>query len=147
MSSAIIVASRYAIPPLDQYGPGFRHTQRSAFSQQVLDIAEAEGEPGIEPDGLLDDHGWEAISSVADLGHDGHLRPQNTPNKPSNARGGDGGELLGGAQGPIRVFLLSSPGAGTKLKGSARSFPSVRLRARCGGNCGLAADGGAPHSK
>src|SRR5712691_9727122 len=27
MSSAIIVASRYAIPPLDQYGPGFRHTQ------------------------------------------------------------------------------------------------------------------------
>jgi hypothetical protein len=38
---------------------------------------------------------------------------------------------LGGAQGPIRVFLLSSPGAGTKLKGSARSFPSVRLRTRC----------------
>jgi hypothetical protein len=27
MSSAIIVASRYAIPPLDQYGSGFRHTQ------------------------------------------------------------------------------------------------------------------------
>jgi hypothetical protein len=27
MSSAIIVASRYAIPPLNQYGPGFRHTQ------------------------------------------------------------------------------------------------------------------------
>ena len=30
MSSAIIVASRYAIPPLDQYGPGFRHTQEDA---------------------------------------------------------------------------------------------------------------------
>jgi hypothetical protein len=27
MSSAIIVASRYAIPPLDQYAPGFRHIQ------------------------------------------------------------------------------------------------------------------------
>jgi len=27
MSSAIMVASRYAIPPMDQYKPGFRHTQ------------------------------------------------------------------------------------------------------------------------
>ena len=44
-----------------------------AFNQQVLDIAEAEGEPGIQPDGLLNDYGWEAISGVADLGHDGHL--------------------------------------------------------------------------
>ena len=52
-----------------------------AFSQQVLDIAEAEGEPGIEPDGLLNDHGWEAISGVTDLGHDGHLRPQITADK------------------------------------------------------------------
>ena len=55
-----------------------------AFSQQILDIAEAEGEPGIEPDGLLNDHGWEAISGVADLGHDGHLRPQITDDKPNN---------------------------------------------------------------
>ena len=59
-----------------------------AFSQQVLDIAEAEGEPGIQPDGLLNDYGWEAISGVADLGHDGHLRPQipaHKPNKRDNA--------------------------------------------------------------
>src|SRR4249919_3382721 len=55
-----------------------------AFSQQVLDIAEAEGEPGIEPDGLLNDYGWEAISGVADLGHDGHLRPQIPAHKPNN---------------------------------------------------------------
>ena len=34
-----------------------------AFSQQVLDIAEAEGEPGIQPDGLLNDYGWEAIAA------------------------------------------------------------------------------------
>jgi len=54
------------------------------FSQQVLDIAKAEGEPGIEPDGLLNDHGWEAISGVADLGHDGHLRPQFIADKPNN---------------------------------------------------------------
>ena len=55
----------------------------SAFSQQVLDIAEAEGKPGIEPDGLLDDHGWEAISGVTDL-DDGHLWPQITVGKPNN---------------------------------------------------------------
>ena len=55
-----------------------------AFSQQVLDIAEAEGEPGIQPDGLLNDYGWEAISGVADLGHDGHLRPQIPAHKPNN---------------------------------------------------------------
>ena len=55
-----------------------------AFSQQVLDIAEAEGEPGIEPDGLLNDHGWKAISGVTDLGHDGHLRPQITADKLNN---------------------------------------------------------------
>src|SRR5262245_54242548 len=54
------------------------------FSQQVLDIAKAEGEPGIEPDGLLNDHGREAISGVADLGHDGHLRPQFIADKPNN---------------------------------------------------------------
>ena len=55
-----------------------------AFSQQILDIAEAEGESGIKPDGLLNDYGWEAISSVADLGHHGHLRPQILAAKPNN---------------------------------------------------------------
>ena len=55
-----------------------------ALSQQVLDIAEAEGEPGIKPDGLLNDYGWEAISGVADLCHGGHLRPQITGDKPNN---------------------------------------------------------------
>ena len=55
-----------------------------ALSQQVLDIAEAEGEPGIKPDGLLNDYGWEAISGVADLCHGGHLRPQIIGDKPNN---------------------------------------------------------------
>ena len=40
-----------------------------ALGQQVLDIAEAQGETGIKPDGLLDDHRREAITAVADLGH------------------------------------------------------------------------------
>jgi hypothetical protein len=55
-----------------------------ALSQQVLDVAKAEGEPGIEPDGLLNDHGWEAISGVADLGHNGRLPPGITADKPNN---------------------------------------------------------------
>ena len=55
-----------------------------AFSQQVLDIAKAESEPGIEPDGMLDDHRREAISGVANLGHDKGLRPQITAGKPNN---------------------------------------------------------------
>jgi hypothetical protein len=59
-------------------------TTPPALSQQVLDIAEAEGEPGIKPDGLLNDYGWEAISGVADLCHGGHLRPQITGDKPNN---------------------------------------------------------------
>jgi hypothetical protein len=55
-----------------------------ALSQQVLDIAEAEGEPNIEPDALLNDYGWEAISGVADLGHYPHLRPRILADKPVN---------------------------------------------------------------
>jgi hypothetical protein len=56
----------------------------SALSQQVLDIPEAEGKPGIEPDGLLNNHGWEAISGVADFAHDRHLWPQISAGKLNN---------------------------------------------------------------
>src|SRR5262245_23924382 len=61
---------------------GFDHNP--AFSQQILDIAEAEGESGMEPDGMLDDHRREAISDVADFGHDKGLWPQITAGKPNN---------------------------------------------------------------
>jgi hypothetical protein len=47
-------------------------------------IAKVEGEPGIKPDGLLDDHRWEAISGVADLGHDRRLTAANPAGKPSD---------------------------------------------------------------
>jgi hypothetical protein len=43
----------------------------SPLGQQVLDIAEAQRETGIKPDGLLDDHRREAIPTVADFGHQG----------------------------------------------------------------------------
>jgi hypothetical protein len=38
MSSAIIVASRYSIPPLDQYGPAFRHTHEFTDSDRLFFI-------------------------------------------------------------------------------------------------------------
>src|SRR6476661_7351029 len=56
----------------------------SALSQQVLDIPEAEGKPGIEPDGLLNNHGWEAIPGVADFAHERHLWPQISAGKLNN---------------------------------------------------------------
>jgi hypothetical protein len=61
-SALIWLVSRRTLP---QIAP---KSVKSA-QQQVLDVAEAEGESGIEPDGVLDDYGWEAISGVADLGH------------------------------------------------------------------------------
>src|SRR5215470_2260511 len=85
------------------------------FSQQVLDIAKAEGEPGIEPDGLLTDHGWKAISGVADLGHDGHLRPQFIADKPNNVTiplhghaAGNSGYRQGNPNSASRLFPYSA---------------------------------------
>ena len=45
---------------------GHRH---SAFRQQILDVAQAEGEPEIEPYRLVNDLGREPISDVADFLH------------------------------------------------------------------------------
>ena len=45
-----------------------------SFGQQVLDIAEAEREPDIQPDGVLDDHGWEPVAGVRDRRHRSSLR-------------------------------------------------------------------------
>jgi hypothetical protein len=55
----------------------FDELAAAAFCQQILDITEAEGEPGIKPDGLLNNHRWEAISDVADFGHDRRLMGTN----------------------------------------------------------------------
>src|SRR6476661_6760331 len=67
----------------------------AALSQQVLDIPEAEGKPGIEPDGRLNNHGWEAISSVADFAHDRHLWPQISAGKLNNVTMPSGISRLG----------------------------------------------------
>ena len=45
-----------------------RHRQ-SAFRQQILDVARAEGEPEVEPYRLVNDLGREPVSGVADFLH------------------------------------------------------------------------------
>ncbi len=42
-----------------------------AFRQQIFDVAEAQREPNIEPDRLLDDFGRKAIAAIADFAHRG----------------------------------------------------------------------------
>src|SRR6202022_844805 len=54
-----------------------------AFRQQIFDVAEAQREPNIEPDRLLDDFGREAVAAVADLGHHRWLRLKVTDGKPN----------------------------------------------------------------
>jgi hypothetical protein len=44
-------------------------TAKSAFRQQILDVAETEREPEIEPDRLVNNLGLEAVSDVADFLH------------------------------------------------------------------------------
>jgi len=43
--------------------------QDPPLSQQILDVAEAQGEPDIKPDRLLDNLGREAVAAIAALGH------------------------------------------------------------------------------
>ncbi len=39
----------------------------TALSQQILDVAEAEGEPVIQPHGVADNQGWKAVAVVVRL--------------------------------------------------------------------------------
>src|ERR1019366_1504206 len=57
--------------------------QDPTLSQQILDVAEAQGEPDIKPDRLLDDFGREAVAAIADLGHHRWLRLKVTDGKPN----------------------------------------------------------------
>ena len=40
-----------------------------AFGQQILDVAEAQRKPEIDPDRVLDDFGRKAIAAITDFGH------------------------------------------------------------------------------
>jgi len=57
--------------------------QDPTLSQQILDVTEAQGEPDIKPDRLLDDFGREAVAAIADFGHHRWLRLKVTDGKPN----------------------------------------------------------------
>ena len=46
----------------------------SAFRQQILNVTEAQSEPDIKPDRLLDNLGREAVAAIINLGHHRWLR-------------------------------------------------------------------------
>ena len=52
--------------------------------QQILDISEAQGEPEIKPDRLLDNLGREPVAAIADLGHHRWLRLKSRNGKPAD---------------------------------------------------------------
>src|SRR5229473_138353 len=53
--------------------------RNAAFCQQVFDVAQAQGEPEVEPDRLLNDLGWEPVAAVADALHPvGYRAPTGT---------------------------------------------------------------------
>src|SRR5208337_1807841 len=55
---------------------GLARHRHSAFRQQILDVAQAEGEAEVKPYRLLNDLGRETIAAVADLVHPrGATRP------------------------------------------------------------------------
>jgi hypothetical protein len=57
--------------------------QDPTLSQQILDVAEAQSEPDIKPDRLLDDFGREAVAAIADPGHHRWLRLNVIDGKPN----------------------------------------------------------------
>ena len=62
---------------------GLVGNHNAPFRQQIFYVAEAEGEAEIEPDGLMDDLGWEAIPTVADFSHPEEMMTRPKDRKPS----------------------------------------------------------------
>src|ERR1019366_9303993 len=54
------------------------------LGQKILDVAEAQGEPDIKPDRLLDNLGRKAVAAIADLGHHGWLSLKSLSGKPTD---------------------------------------------------------------
>src|SRR5450631_4271742 len=62
---------------------GFIGDYYPTFGQQILDISEAQGEPDVKPDRLLDNLGREPVAAIADLGHHRWLRLKSRNGKPN----------------------------------------------------------------
>ena len=48
---------------------------QAPLSEQLLNIAVAQSEPGIKPDRMADDIGWEAVTIKGELAHRASLIP------------------------------------------------------------------------
>jgi hypothetical protein len=72
VSSADLAALTEAIPAGARY------------DQQILNVTEAQGEPDIKPDCLLDNLGREAVAAIADLDHHRWLRLMVIDGKPAD---------------------------------------------------------------
>ena len=55
-----VLGSKLAAPGSN----GFVGYGDATLSEKVLDIAKAESEPMVQPDGVADDFGWEAVASI-----------------------------------------------------------------------------------
>ena len=76
LGSAFAQVRCYHRPEMVHPAPnGFVGDRDAAFRQQIFDVAEAQGEPEIEPDRLMNDLRWEPISTVADFLHPLGYRP------------------------------------------------------------------------
>ncbi len=53
---------------------GFVGDVQAALGEHLLDIAKAQGEPGVQPDRLADDVGREAVTLERELAHQPSLR-------------------------------------------------------------------------
>ena len=73
-----MTSSEFKHPPPDRF---IRYFQ-SVLSQQILDIAKAQREAAIEPYGILDDLGWEAMAAIRNGFHRSKPARPRSNNKP-----------------------------------------------------------------
>ncbi len=109
--------------------------RQSAFRQQILDVAQAEGEPEIEPYCLVNDLGREPISGVADFLHDVRLRRIQSASKlpaprqcPGARRSAPGDRAAKGRRIWRRARGRPSPRSASRLRSAA---PAPATGRRC----------------
>src|SRR5208283_4601048 len=104
---------------------GHRH---SALRQQILDVTQAEGEPEVEPNSLLNDLGRETIPSVADLVHPrAATRPPRTPQAQSAVTMPIATVLMRVGQRKYRNVIINLPPRHMKSALASILYPAWRL--------------------
>ena len=72
MSGEALAECQRPPPPIDLLRSSIVADDDAPSSQDLIDMAQAEGKAEVEPDGVADDLGWEAIAGVAGRGGRGH---------------------------------------------------------------------------